>query len=563
MELVNRAKRPTHPGPFPIEFERRLAKRHILPFSAYQAGLFVSDIVLAFLAFAGATYLALPAGYMAGWQILGSALVSAMVLISFFPVYRLYSYHLIYYKKSHFVTLVKSLSWYILMYAIICFLYKWPKLFEEHTLIVGAVIFLCASGLVVLTRFLSEHIGNFVMAVGISFIAVGLYGMIFGNEVYPLVQNPLAGGAAFLLAALSIFAVRYVLVDIVYSRLLKRHFRRQIVIIGTDEEAWRIGKYIVDTNAPFWVAGFLGPTSDEKQQMEACLPSKRRLGKLIDLPEVIETHGIHEIIVTDKDMDKGTLISLLDYCLSRRIVVWFPPSLLPIIPMKLYIDRFCTLPMIRLCVQRTPELFSALKRVVDLLLTGPLLVILSPVFLIIAAAIKLDSRGPVFYKAVAVGEGGRQFNMLKFRSMRPDGRSDLHKEFMKKFIKGEIPPEANKNGVLKITNDPRVTRVGRVLRRLSLDELPQLINVLKGDMSLVGPRPCLPYEYEMYKSWYRKRNSVRPGITGLWQVAGRSEVLFEDMILMDLYYIYNRNFMFDLAILFETIFVVLSKKGAW
>jgi lipopolysaccharide/colanic/teichoic acid biosynthesis glycosyltransferase len=116
---------------------------------------------------------------------------------------------------------------------------------------------------------------------------------------------------------------------------------------------------------------------------------------------------------------------------------------------------------------------------------------------------------------------------------------------------------------LKITDDPRITRVGKILRKFSLDELPQLINVLKGDMSLVGPRPCLPYEYDCYKDWCKKRVAVRAGITGLWQVTGRSSVTFEDMILLDLYYIYNRNLAMDFNILFETIFVVLGKKGAY
>jgi lipopolysaccharide/colanic/teichoic acid biosynthesis glycosyltransferase len=111
-------------------------------------------------------------------------------------------------------------------------------------------------------------------------------------------------------------------------------------------------------------------------------------------------------------------------------------------------------------------------------------------------------------------------------------------------------------------NDPRVTWIGRILRKTSMDEIPQLLNVLKGEMSLVGPRPCLPYEYEVYKDWHKKRTAVRPGITGLWQVVGRSEVSFEDMILLDLYYIYNRSFQLDLTILFETIFVVIKKKGA-
>ena len=137
----------------------------------------------------------------------------------------------------------------------------------------------------------------------------------------------------------------------------------------------------------------------------------------------------------------------------------------------------------------------------------------------------------------------------------------MHKEFVTKMIKGEIAQDGS-GKTLKIVNDPRVTAVGRLLRKTSLDELPQLINVIKGEMSLVGPRPCLPYEYELYKDWHKKRTAVRPRITGLWQVVGRSEVSFEDMILLDLYYIYNRSFELDLSILFETFFVVLRKKGA-
>jgi lipopolysaccharide/colanic/teichoic acid biosynthesis glycosyltransferase len=130
------------------------------------------------------------------------------------------------------------------------------------------------------------------------------------------------------------------------------------------------------------------------------------------------------------------------------------------------------------------------------------------------------------------------------------------------MIKGEITPDGS-GKTLKITNDPRVTWVGRILRRTSMDELPQIINVLRGEMTLVGPRPCLPYEYEVYKDWHKKRAAVRPGITGLWQVVGRSEVSFEDMILLDLYYIYNRSLELDLNIIFETIFAVLNKKGAY
>ena len=196
-------------------------------------------------------------------------------------------------------------------------------------------------------------------------------------------------------------------------------------------------------------------------------------------------------------------------------------------------------------------------------MTLPGFVALLPLFLSIAAVIKLNSKGPVFYHARAIGKNGLPFTMFKFRSMEINTDHKMHKEYVCKLIKGEIGRENNGEAPLKITDDPRVTRVGKMLRKTSLDELPQLINVLRGEMSLVGPRPCLPYEYEMYKDWYKKRTAVRPGITGLWQVSGRSEVSFEDMILLDLYYIYNRSVMMDLSILWETIFAVMAKKGAY
>ena len=230
--------------------------------------------------------------------------------------------------------------------------------------------------------------------------------------------------------------------------------------------------------------------------------------------------------------------------------------------MKLYIDSFCDLKMVRLCSQKHTWIFNKIKHTLDALITLPLFIVLLPVFVLIAVAIKLNSKGPVFYLAEAIGKNGKIFSMYKFRTMRTDMNSDIHKNYVTKLIKGEISNGGNKDQPLKITDDPRITSVGKFLRKFSLDELPKVINVLKADMSLVGPRPCLPYEYEIYQDWHKKRTSVRPGITGLWQVTGRSEVLFEEMILLDLYYLYNRSLLMDFNILYETLFVVLEKKGA-
>jgi len=254
----------------------------------------------------------------------------------------------------------------------------------------------------------------------------------------------------------------------------------------------------------------------------------------------------------------------INICLSiSSLVIISSLILLKVVDSKLYIDNFCGLKMIRLCTQKNTWLFNKIKHGFDALFTLPVFLIQLPFFLYIALAIKMNSKGPVFYLAKAVGKNGKFFNMYKFRSMNVNNRSDRHKNYVTKLIKGEITNDGNNGQPLKLTDDSRVTPVGRMLRKYSLDELPQMINVLKGDMSLVGPRPCLPYEYEIYKEWHKKRTIVRPGLTGLWQVAGRSEVSFEDMILLDLYYIYNRTLLMDWNILFETIFVVLAKKGAY
>jgi lipopolysaccharide/colanic/teichoic acid biosynthesis glycosyltransferase len=243
--------------------------------------------------------------------------------------------------------------------------------------------------------------------------------------------------------------------------------------------------------------------------------------------------------------------------------VWFPPSYLEIIDRKLYIDNFCGLPMIKLCSPNRIWMVNKAKHALDAFISLPLFFILLPFFGMIAAAIKMTSPGPVFYRAKAIGKMGREFTMYKFRSMRVNNDAQIHKNYVTKLIKGEIGKDsANDGKPLKIVDDPRITSVGHFLRKLSLDELPQLINVIKGDMSLVGPRPCLPYEYEIYQDWYKKRSSIRPGISGLWQVAGRSEVAFEDMILLDLYYVYNRSLWMDLNILIETVFVIIEKRGA-
>jgi lipopolysaccharide/colanic/teichoic acid biosynthesis glycosyltransferase len=201
-------------------------------------------------------------------------------------------------------------------------------------------------------------------------------------------------------------------------------------------------------------------------------------------------------------------------------------------------------------------------RVLDVAVSGVLLLLLLPVFAIIALAIRLDTRGPVIYRQKRVGRGLVPFTVNKFRSMHDGASHAKHKAYVEALIAGQEPDQGTEKPFYKLSEDERVTRVGRVLRKTSLDELPQLWNVLRGNMSLVGPRPCLHYELEAYPAHWFGRFAVKPGITGPWQVGGRSEIGLEDMIALDIEYTRERSFWLNVKILFRTIPVVLNRRGA-
>jgi exopolysaccharide biosynthesis polyprenyl glycosylphosphotransferase len=203
------------------------------------------------------------------------------------------------------------------------------------------------------------------------------------------------------------------------------------------------------------------------------------------------------------------------------------------------------------------------KRSLDLVGASLAMLVFSPVFAAIALAVKFSSKGPILFRQQRVGQFGQRFTFLKFRSMYVNNSAEIHKEYVKKLIAGKAD-QKGRDGVFKITDDPRVTPVGRFLRRTSLDELPQFINVLVGEMSLVGPRPPLPYEVEAYDVWHRRRLlEARPGITGLWQVNGRSRTKFDDMVRLDLQYARKQSLWLDLKILLRTPAAVLSGDGAY
>lgn len=207
-------------------------------------------------------------------------------------------------------------------------------------------------------------------------------------------------------------------------------------------------------------------------------------------------------------------------------------------------------------------MYKIVKRLLDLMGSTIGIILYLPIFIIISICIKLTSKGPIVFSQTRLGENAKPFTFYKFRTMYVDNDRIHDQEFVKNLIDGKYGT-IGENPTYKLKHDPRVTPFGRLLRVTSLDELPQLINVLKGDLSLVGPRPPLPYEYDNYKEWHKERLSIKPGITGLWQVTGRSSTTFDEMVQLDIEYVRKHSLILDIKILIKTMYVVISGKGAY
>lgn len=285
-----------------------------------------------------------------------------------------------------------------------------------------------------------------------------------------------------------------------------------------------------------------------------------------DLAETIRETGANEVIVADSGVSGDLLFDvMMNVGRLRGVEFRIAPSLFNCLPRKTEIDQIGALPMIQLFREPLSNTARIVKRGMDILVAACALAVLAPFWLLIAALIKLDSPGGIFYKQERVGMDGRIFLFLKFRTMQTDSDDAEHRNYQRDYIAGRAETNLGDETrpVYKLRADPRVTRVGRVLRRLSLDELPQLLNVLRGDMSVVGPRPPITYEVEAYELWHRKRLDMKPGLTGLWQVSGRNRLSFEEMVRLDLFYIENWSLLLDLKIILRTLPVMLRGDNAY
>jgi exopolysaccharide biosynthesis polyprenyl glycosylphosphotransferase len=325
-------------------------------------------------------------------------------------------------------------------------------------------------------------------------------------------------------------------------------YRRRAVLVGRGKQIVDVAHALSDApHAAIEVVGFLSPTQLPENGLRA-------LGALADLQSVLGSERIDEVIIADPDFPQLDAVELVDQCHQRGVRVRLAPSTMEILIHRAEFVPGQSVPLFELAPPVFEGVDFALKRAFDLIGATLLLVLLSPLLLAITLAVRLTSRGPIFFHSVRRGIGQRPFACLKFRTMHTDAeqrQADL-----------EELNEAS-GALFKIREDPRLTPVGRLLRRFSLDELPQLVNVLRGEMSLVGPRPLPERDYEMLEDWHRKRYLVLPGITGLWQVSGRSELDFDDLVHLDFIYLERWSLALDLTILLKTIPAVLSRRGAY
>jgi exopolysaccharide biosynthesis polyprenyl glycosylphosphotransferase len=326
---------------------------------------------------------------------------------------------------------------------------------------------------------------------------------------------------------------------------------KHLLVVGTGKRA---GKFVqMVKQHPEWGIKIVGIIDDEPEKVGTDVSNIKVIGLLKDIPDILHAKIVDEVVFIIPRSWLSRIEQSILSCEREGIKVSVAVDLFDFKIGKLQATDLGGIPLMRL--ETTPgspwELF--MKRSLDIIVSLVGLVLLAPVLLLKAVVIKLNYSGPLFFKQVRNGMNGRKFTLLKFRSMVV-GAEEMQEELL---ALNEMD-----GPVFKIRNDPRMTRIGRFLRKTSLDELPQLINVLKGDMSLVGPRPPIPGEVTNYKTWQRRRLSMRPGITCFWQISGRNEVNFEQWMKLDLEYIDNWSLWLDLKILFKTIPIVLFGIGA-
>ncbi|RME27604.1 MAG: sugar transferase [Deltaproteobacteria bacterium] len=350
-------------------------------------------------------------------------------------------------------------------------------------------------------------------------------------------------------SVVTVWASRMAMIQVVRHQL-KNTVTHNILVVGTARDLVPLLD-VLRRHRDWGISVFGVVRADDGDTTE--VSGARILGVLDDLPRILERHAIDEVMVTGSSLGVDILRRVADSCEEVGVRFSMDANFLGLSTSRAHLTDLDGWHV--LSFSSTPEDAEALavKRAMDILFASVALIVLSPVFLVTALAIKLEDGGPIFFSQERSGLYGRTFSMYKFRSMVVDAEA----------LKERLAHANEMDGpVFKMRHDPRITRVGRFIRKTSIDELPQLWNVVRGEMSLVGPRPPLPAEVEKYERWQRRRLSMKPGITCIWQVSGRNEIDFETWMKLDLQYIDNWSLFLDIKLLFRTVPVVLLGTGA-
>ena len=393
-------------------------------------------------------------------------------------------------------------------------------------------------------RRLAQELARIFLAVstGLAIVAILIF---FRRELFD---------SRFIVLAAWFFAIIYVSLAHIFIRWLQRKLFalgigvHKVVIVGNSKTADNlIAEFSSNKRAGYEVVKRVRDFSLETAQ---------------ELVEFIKTKEVDEIIQSDPNLSKVETLRLYDFATDNHIVFKYVADLLEVKVLRTEVAEMIGIPIVEVKRTTLDGWGHITKRIMDIIGSGLLIIIFSPIMLLTALIIKLSSRGPVFFSRrddgsylTRIGAGGQPFKYFKFRTMIPNSDSMRYKELADKNIRTDGP-------MVKIKDDPRVTRVGHFIRRWSLDELPELFLVFSGRMSLVGPRPHLPEEVARYENNHRKTLTIKPGITGLAQISGRSDLLFEEEVKLDIYYIENWSFLLDLSILLKTPFAVLKHRDA-
>ncbi|HEX9657930.1 MAG TPA: sugar transferase [Bacteroidota bacterium] len=403
-----------------------------------------------------------------------------------------------------------------------------------------------------------RRLGQIVaLAKSVGYLVVSLVVLSF---FVPLLHEFESPRVLLSFTAISFFSLCVIRVGVVRTilHLLDKHdiVRHNVLILGATETGRSLAVNLFLFPQGIRVVGFI---DDEEPLGKNVFADLKVVGRVEELPAIMEVFNVHEIVVCLENTTHGHLIETLDKAVRTGARVKISSPLYQVVPSRMRIERYGKMPVVNVSHAAPSTIQEIYKRAFDLVVGSAALVMLSPLFVFIAAAIKLNSPGPIIYSQMRVGRGGKLFKFYKFRSMQVGSDNDESRRAQaKEFIRKKKVHGAS----TKIVNESLVTSVGKWLRKSSIDELPQLFNVIRGEMSLVGPRPCLPYEWDHYEDWHKRRLSILPGCTGVWQVSGRSAVGFDDMVVLDLYYLQNISFLLDVRLIARTIPVMLFGTGA-